>query len=514
MGSITEQPGVEHAPHRKSLLRRTLAILSLTLIAVFGFTSAAAATGTWSPVEDLSATGEDSEQPQVTSNANGDTVAIWIRPTAGDFYVQSTTRAAGSNTWTPPVNVSTSGGNADYPEIISAPNGDFIAAWTYSDGTNNLIQLSTSSDAGATWSTPTVISSLNQNSDKVQLTSSPNGTLTAVYVLDNGGAPVIQTTRSTDGGVIWSTPDTISAINSQDADVTSDAFNNVTATWTRHDSANTTNIIETTTLLNGSNVWSADARLSSLADDSEAATVVSSPNGNLTVLWEANIASVVYVQASSSTDHGATWSAAVTISELHAGNLSITTLSNSNVVASWDGQDPVDFTDVIWVSILVGGSGAWTTPQIISGNDGEDSQDPSIASSPNNALTIVWAHDDGSDDLAQASYSTDGGTTWSTPVWLSDPGSEAQDVTVSSTPSNTFVAAWSRGEVGPSPAYEIIQTRTLVLDNSNGGGGGSGGLADTGSDSALPLGTAGMLAVLGVLTGSALLLRRRKTNQL
>ena len=82
--------------------------------------------GTWQGPVDLSAAGEDAEDPQVAVDAQGDAVAVWARSSVTDTIVQGATRPAGQ-AWGAPVDLSTTAGRI--PQVGVDAQGNAVAVW-------------------------------------------------------------------------------------------------------------------------------------------------------------------------------------------------------------------------------------------------------------------------------------------------------------------------------------------------------------------------------------------------
>jgi hypothetical protein len=137
-------------------------------------------------------------------------------------YVQSPIAFAsssdGGQTFTAPKLIS---GNVLYDQgsrPVVGPDGTLYVFW---DGATRLSTLDStymvkSTDGGATWSTPTAISTLNESPplrDTAFRVNSfpaaavaPNGDLYATWTTVSGGANVAVYSKSTDGGTTWSAP--------------------------------------------------------------------------------------------------------------------------------------------------------------------------------------------------------------------------------------------------------------------------------------------------------------------
>ncbi len=120
-------------------MRRFFRVVGLLVVlgsvgVVFGVASAVAFQGPWLAPVDLSATGQDGEEPQVAAAADGTTTAIWRRSDGTDDIVQASTRPAGG-VFGAPVDLSATGEDAQEPQVAAAADGTTTAIWSRSDGT-------------------------------------------------------------------------------------------------------------------------------------------------------------------------------------------------------------------------------------------------------------------------------------------------------------------------------------------------------------------------------------------
>jgi hypothetical protein len=99
---------------------------------------------TWStPANNLSAAGGDAYSPQVSVNAAGTAVAVWNRYDGFNDVIQSASSTDGGVTWsTPAINLSASGADAYDAQVSVNAAGTAIAIWQRSDGSNYIVQTS------------------------------------------------------------------------------------------------------------------------------------------------------------------------------------------------------------------------------------------------------------------------------------------------------------------------------------------------------------------------------------
>jgi hypothetical protein len=84
--------------------------------------------GSWEAPVDLSATGEDASEPQVTVDSGGDAVAVWKRYNGANYIIEAASRPAGGS-WEAPVNLSATGQNSYEPQVAVGPGGSAVSVW-------------------------------------------------------------------------------------------------------------------------------------------------------------------------------------------------------------------------------------------------------------------------------------------------------------------------------------------------------------------------------------------------
>jgi hypothetical protein len=196
---------------------------------------------------DLSASGQNAQVPQVSVDSTGLATAVWYRYDGSNDIIQSSTSQSGG-TWSTPVDLSAGGQSAYNPQVSVDSTGLATAVWTRSDGSNNRIQSSTS-QSGGTWSTPVDLSASGQDAYVPQVSVDSTGLAIAVWTLYDGSNDIIQSSTSQSGG-IWSTPVDLSAIgqDAYDPQVSVDSTGLATAVWYRFDGSN--DIIQSSTIDN------------------------------------------------------------------------------------------------------------------------------------------------------------------------------------------------------------------------------------------------------------------------
>jgi hypothetical protein len=104
-------------------------------------------TGTLSPVQTLSAPGQDASPPQVAVDADGDAVITWVRSDGSNDRMQAQARSA-DGVLSPVQDVSPAGQDASLPQVAIDDEGDAVFTWQRPDETNQRIKARARSAAG------------------------------------------------------------------------------------------------------------------------------------------------------------------------------------------------------------------------------------------------------------------------------------------------------------------------------------------------------------------------------
>ncbi|UUY06066.1 hypothetical protein LRS13_11290 [Svornostia abyssi] len=260
----------------------------------------AAASGWLTPVS-ASDAGQNAEAPQVAVDADGDAVAVWRRSDGTNERVQAATRTPGG-AWTTPITLSAAGQDAYDPQVAVRPNGDAVAVWRRSDGANQRVQAATR-PAGGAWTTPGTLSDAGNDAYEPALAVGANGDATTVWGRHDGANARVQAATRPAGGA-WTSPDTVSTAG-QDAypgQVGVDASGNATAVWYRSDGANMR--VQAATRPAGG-AWAAPDTLSASGQGADYPHVAVGANGDATAVWRRFDGSNQRVQAATRPAGGA-----------------------------------------------------------------------------------------------------------------------------------------------------------------------------------------------------------------
>lgn len=276
---------------------------------------------TWSSSVDLSATGSDATEPQVAVSSDGSRqTVVWRRGVFGFQRVQVSTSADGGATWSSASDLSVVG-NALPPAIaISADGLRQAVTWSHSSGSDYTVQMSTSSDGGATWSSPVVLSAVGASARGATVAMSADGLQQAAsWVRGNN---VVQSRSSSDGGATWGSATNLSVdfgYHYNPSLAMSADGSRRTISWYFDSSPG---YAQSRSSADGGATWGPLVRLSGPADatGSDLPAIAMSDDGeDQTVAWSMETSGTEVVQSASTSDGGLSWEAAVDMTALGGG---------------------------------------------------------------------------------------------------------------------------------------------------------------------------------------------------
>jgi hypothetical protein len=254
---------------------------------------------TGSSIPNLSLNGQNASVPQITTDASGKYVyALWQRSNGTNGIIQTARSSDFGFTWNNPAavtgssipNLSLNNGDADIPQITTDASGKYVyAIWARNNGINAIIQTARSSDFGVTWVNPAAVTgssipnlSLDGfDADLPQITTNASGQYVyAIWLIFNGINIIVQTARSSDFGVTWVNP----------ASVTGSSIPNLS--------------------LDGGDAF--DPQITTDASGQYVYAV-----------WEINNGTNIIIQAAASFDFGVTWVNPTTVTGSSVPNLSL-----------------------------------------------------------------------------------------------------------------------------------------------------------------------------------------------
>ena len=454
---------------------------------------ALAATGSWSTPVNLSAAGANAQDPQIIVDAAGNAIAVWYRGDGSNDVVQTSSSRDGGVTWSTSEDLSPAGVIAQNPQVSVDSTGNAIAVWKGWNAGIDVVQSRSSTDGGVTWSTPAAdIYSDGGTAFNPQISVAADGTAYAVWYRWNGSNDIVQSAWSTDGGLTWSTPENLStdggtAIAPQ---ISVDAEGTAIAAWIRSDGSNF--IVQSRSSSDGGVTWSTPTEnLSADVSDAYGPQLRAYGAGNAIAVWTVSGT----VQSAWSSDGGVTWSTPEDLSAAdgYAEDPQVSVTAAGNAIAIWRRDD--DFSNHVQSAWSNDGGVTWSTPVDLSASGG-GAGSPQISVDAAGNVFAIWRRSDGGDSIVQSAWSSDGGVTWSTPADLSAPGGDAVDPQISVDVDGNLFAIWRRYD----GSNNIVQVSSLTLPS----------LADTGTTSGTAITGLGVGAGLLAAGAAALVVVRRR----
>ncbi|NGX28918.1 MAG: hypothetical protein K940chlam1_01106 [Candidatus Anoxychlamydiales bacterium] len=325
----------------------------------------------WLNPEDLSSPGQTASNPQITIDDLGQHIyAAWIRSNGTNNMVQFIKSSNFAKSWSNIVDLSEVGQDAQNINInVSSMRQCICAIWQRSNGTNDIIQFRHSSDAGDNWDSVVALSASGQNAKTPKILSKDYAIQT-VWVRSNGTNDIIQTRCSKDNAQTWENVIDLSDTgqNAKDPQIAADFSGRYSyCTWVRSNGTN--DIIQVSSTGNYGTTWSSSIDLSTSGQNAKNPQIATDNVGqNIYVIWTRSNGTNDIIQLSYSSDYGTTWTAPIDLSEV--------------------GQDAKN-------------------PQIMTDYPGMD-------------VYAIWARSDGSKDVIEFSRSYLYGSSFSSPVTISN----------------------------------------------------------------------------------------------
>ena len=404
------------------------------------------------PGTDLSDTTANSLVPQIAVGPDGTATAIWTHEVGGAFIVQAATRAAGSSTFSAPVDLSAASGQARTPQIAFAADGATTVVWDRFDGTNYRVQATTRAAGANTFSAPVNVSASGSDASVPEVAIAPDGTTTAVWVLFNGTHDVVQTATRAAGASTFSAPVDLSDTtkNSYKPQVASGPGGTTTAVWTTNDGAN--DQVQAATRPAGSNAFGAAQPLSALAQNAREPRIGMGPNDQTTVVWQAINGTTFQIQATTRAGGSGSFAAPEDLSALggDATNPSVAVGPDGTTTAAWFRNNGTN--NIVQARTRAAGAGTFAASQDLSAS-GQSAYYPDVAAGPDGLAAIVWFRTNGTNDIVQAATRGRGATSFDPAVSLSADGQNAAAQQIAVAKDGTVTAVWRR----PNGTKEVVQ---------------------------------------------------------
>lgn len=418
-----------------------------------GLTPAATAAVVWRTPTDVSGPGWTGLYPQIASSGETVMTAYSRNPGDGRSEVYVARTLDNGATWLTPTLLSTAGQYAGDVQIAVSGTTWMVIWWTQTNYNHAWIESAVSTDAGEHWTTAAVSGVQNQ-AFAPQITKS-GSTLIAAYTVfvpmgvNNTYTYRIETSRSTDLGASWGNQSVVSTNASGGAGSAQLATNGNTVglVYREFDGTGWGNNFTRSTDYGAT--WSAQTSVTNAGASTSSTSIRALADGFI-VMWDQSAGSDYLVKARRSTDAGATWDPITQVSPQTGSSADPSVAVDGNlVIATWQRYDG---SRKVQTARSSDAGATWSTPQDV-GNGLAQYEAPMIAVA-NSHAAISWTRYVNSANVTMVTLSEDAGVSWSTSAQVSDPTSSGQ-----SPPPITFgdlgpVVAWQRADgVGVNSVY-------------------------------------------------------------
>ncbi len=235
----------------------------------------------WLTPQTVSPPGQESREQQAAFDQNGDATLVWQSNGVAHTEILASTRAAGGS-YTAPQTLSNPNDNSEEPAVASDAQGDAIAAWLQDEGGSQRLQAAYR-PAGGVFGTPQTLSRAGAEAIDPRVAMNAGGEAVVVWSLFAGGQSEVQATTAAPGAA-FGAPVGISGPpgTAMTPQVALDAHGNAIVVWEGWDGANMR--IADAVRPAGSG-FQAPAWLSPSGDNAGAPQIAFDASGNALAVW-------------------------------------------------------------------------------------------------------------------------------------------------------------------------------------------------------------------------------------
>jgi hypothetical protein len=392
----------------------------------------------WEKPATLSAAGEEAFTPQIAVDPAGDVIAAWTRSNGSNDVVQAAVKPAGG-AWGKPANLSAAGQEASEPHVAVDTAGDATIVWRRFDGSDYIVQAAVK-PAGEPWGNPANLSAAGQEASTPQVAVNSAGDATAVWVRYDGSNHIVQAAVKPAGGP-WGTASTLSEAghDASQPEVAENAAGDATAVWTRYnatDSYGHSYYIVKAAVKPAGKPWEAPATVSEEGQEEGLEPQVGvDAAGGATAVWKRFIYGCCRAVEAELKPVGEPWGPSATVSDGSGPRLAVDAAGDA--IAIWQAE-----YGRLEAAIKPAGE-AWGNTARLS--EGEANDEPDVAVNGRGEATAVWTKNTGGgygNWIVQAAQ------------YSNAPFSIETLQKLSTEP--TYTANELTGEVGDTVDYEII----------------------------------------------------------
>jgi hypothetical protein len=355
------------------------------------FLFAQSALADWTPAKRISWTDGHSYTPAVAVDSGGATHVVWFDDTAGDYEIYYRKSEDGGTTWSWTQRLTWTTGESRHPAVAIDSSGTVHVVWDDDTPGDGEIYYRKSEDGGTTWS---AVSRLTWNS---------GGSLDPVIAIDSAdhiqivwrdtapGSSQVYYRGSKDGGSTWSWNKRISWTPGWSfmPAIAVDSADTIHVVW--YNNAPDNSEIYYRKSGDGGANWSVAKRLTWTPGDSIYPAIAADNGGNIHVVWYDDTPGNQEIYYRGSDNGGDSWSPAKRMTWLDSNSRSpsVTVNSTGDVYVIWEDWS-VELSDIFYKSSTDGGA-TWTAATRLTWTE-RYSKSPAVAASGGD-IRVVWYDD-------------------------------------------------------------------------------------------------------------------------
>ena len=408
---------------------------------------------TFSTPKNVSNNSDYSYTPQVAVDSNGTIYMAWEDDTATNSNILFSCSTDGGATFSTPINISNDSGSSFNPRIAVGAAGNVNVVWQDQLPSGTEIMFSHSTNAGVSFSAAINLSNDSADSGSPEIAADTAGNVYIVWEHDTLNLGIFFI-HSTDGGATFSTPAVLStnASGSYSPQIAIGLSGHLTVIW--EDDAQSASDISFSYSSDHGATFSVPETLSDHTGNSMSAEIATDLNGNIDVVWENNSPGNFDIFFSRSTDNGVTFSSPKDMSN-GSGNavdpqIGLDAKDNINVV--WEDNTPPKYNPDIYFARSSDGGATFSSPVNIS-NDAGISANPFLTIDAGANINVAWEDDTPGNKDIFFSRSTDSGATFSAPLNLSNDPRLSLAPDMAADKNGDINVAWQDSTPGPSQIF-------------------------------------------------------------
>lgn len=270
--------------------------------------------GVWTAPQEISAEGSIPVSPALAVDPQGDAVAAWGANVGGHVIIQALARPAGGGWQQTPAQLSPGGEDVFGVQVAFDAQGDVTAVWNQFTGSHETIEAATRPNGGAWPTSSQPVTDGTADASAPVLAVGSQGTVAALWMLDNGGNEIVQGSVRPAGSATWQAPVsfTPAGVNSEPGGVAVTSGGEVIATWSGP--VGSSSVVEAAAQLPSNGVWQPTVALTSSTESAGGPVVGIDAAGDATAVWSARNSSGDVVQSSTLRAGETAWPAATNVS--------------------------------------------------------------------------------------------------------------------------------------------------------------------------------------------------------